>query len=603
MTGAVYSKGKCLFSVWAPFADQMSVCITSPIEKEAAMVKDSDGIWRIETDCEKGWEYKYRINGGEMYADPASFYQPNGPHEASAVVDHDDYNWEFEKWDYASLCDMVIYELHIGTFTDEGTFEGAIQKLGHLCELGVNAVEVMPICQFPGGRNWGYDGVYPYAVQNSYGGVEGFKRFVDACHGMGMAVILDVVYNHLGPEGNYLEQFGPYFTDRYKTPWGKAINFDDCYCDAVRNYFIDNAIYWFDKFRIDGLRLDAVHAIYDHGAYHIMEHLADRVESFGESVNRKCVLIAESDLNDSRYIRENAFGGYGLDGQWSDDFHHSVHSLLTGESNGFYGDFGEIEHFVRALNEGYVYSGQYSDFRKRRHGNRGSDVPSDRFVVCTQNHDQVGNRLKGERLISITDLRTAKLSAGLLILSPYVPLIFMGQEFGARSPFLYFVSHTDEDLVEAVREGRKSEFRGFGWDDEPADPQGIETFERSKINWGRGREDEGRRIFNLYKELLKLRREKKELRPGGRDSIRAYQEQDSTAVVLTRTGEDKIIFCCFNFGEDAVELKSIGGECLKELFDSNDSRWSDSVEQDKSGAKESKTILEARSFKVFEMEK
>jgi maltooligosyltrehalose trehalohydrolase len=359
----------------------------------------------------------------------------------------------------------------VGTFTPEGTFEAIIPHLDELRELGITAVELMPVAQFPGTRNWGYDGVYPFAVQNSYGGPEGLKRLVNACHGRGIAVVLDVVYNHLGPEGNYLWDFGPYFTDRYKTPWGSAINFDGPHSDPVRRLFIENALYWVTEFRMDGLRIDAVHGILDFSAYPFLEELASAVHEKAERLNRRVYVIAESDLNDTRVIRSRELGGYGLDAQWNDDFHHALHTLLTEDQTGYYQDFGRLGDLVKAFREGFVCSGQYSSYRRRRHGNSSRDIPAGCFVVFAQNHDQVGNRMRGERLSQLVCRERMKLAAGVVFLSPFIPLLFMGEEYGETAPFPYFISHSDADLVEAVRRGRREEFAAFGWSQEPPDPQ------------------------------------------------------------------------------------------------------------------------------------
>ncbi len=377
---------------------------------------------------------------------------------------------------------MIMYELHAGTFIPEGTFDAVIPGLDHLKDLGINATDIMPVAQFPGERNWGYDGVYPFAVQNSYGGPDGLKRIVNECHTKGIAVILDVIYNHLGPEGNYLRDYGPYFTDRYKTPWGQAINFDGPYSNEVRNFFIENALSWLKNYHIEGLRIDAIHGIYDMSAQPFLPELAERVEEFSQQEGRKFYLIAESDLNNSYALRPRDSGGSGLDALWCDDFHHALHTLLTGETDGYYVDFGKIGHLVKSFREGFVYSGQYSAFRKRNHGNSSADIPPDRFVVFSQNHDQTGNRLKGERLSSLVSFESLKLAAGVVLLSPYIPLIFMGEEYGETAPFLFFISHSDPELIKAVRQGRKDEFKTFNWKDEPPDPQDIETFMRSKLD-------------------------------------------------------------------------------------------------------------------------
>jgi maltooligosyltrehalose trehalohydrolase len=451
-----------------------------------------------------GTLYLYRLDGDVERPDPASRHQPRGVHGPSAVVDLA-YAWTDAAWKGMALGDCVFYEIHVGTFTPEGTFEAIIPRLDALRDLGITALELMPVAQFPGRRNWGYDGVYPYAVQDSYGGPPGLQRLVDACHARGMLIALDVVYNHLGPEGNYLDNFGPYFTDRYRTPWGRAVNFDDTHCDEVRAFFVQNALSWVRDFHVDALRLDAIHGIFDFSARHVLAQLQDEVQEYAGAVGRRIHVIAESDLNDSRVVRAHEEGGYALDAQWSDDFHHAVHTLLTSECNGYYADFGELEHLVRAINAGFVYSGEYSQFRRRSHGNRSSDLPAQRFVVCTQNHDQIGNRVRGDRLAVSLDFEAQKLSAGLLLLMPHVPLLFMGQEYGDVAPFYYFVSHGDAALAEAVRRGRRDEFAAFDWGGEPPDPQQESTFDSSRIDWSRRDQEPHRTLLALHRELLQLR--------------------------------------------------------------------------------------------------
>ncbi|MFP5212185.1 MAG: malto-oligosyltrehalose trehalohydrolase, partial [Acidobacteriota bacterium] len=474
--GATYlGDGRCRFLVWAPLARSVAVHIVSPVEWFVPMQEDERGYYSATLEgVEPGARYFFRINGETDRPDPASRYQPETVHGPSEVADPY-FDWEDGGWSGIPLRDYVIYEVHVGTFTPEGTFEAMIPRIAELKGLGINNIEIMPVSQFPGNRNWGYDGVYPFAVQNSYGGPKGFKRFVNECHKQGMSVTLDVVYNHFGPEGNYLRDFGPYFTDRYRTPWGESLNFDGERSDNVRRYFIQNGLYWLRDFHIDALRLDAVHAIYDLSAEPFLKNLSMAVDELEGEEGRRRYLIAESDLNDSRLIRDTCDCGHGLDSQWSDDFHHALHALLTGERDGYYADFGRAEHLVRALNERFVYAGSYSPYRRRSHGNFAADLPAERFVVAIQNHDQIGNRMLGERISTLASFEAQKLAAGVLLLSPFVPLIFMGQEYGEEAPFLYFISHTDAELVAAVQRGRKEEFKGFGWKEEPPNPFSEET--------------------------------------------------------------------------------------------------------------------------------
>ena len=447
--GATYlDDGKCQFCVWAPHVEEIEVQLISPRIERLALKKDDMGYHLgMSENLGPGSRYVYRLEGGTQRPDPASRFQPEGVHGPSEVVDAK-FPWEDDGWKGLALHDVVIYELHVGVYTREGTFDAVIPYLQELKDLGVTAVEIMPVGQFPGNRNWGYDGVYPFAAQNSYGGPQGLKRLVNACHRIGLAVILDVVYNHLGPEGNYFADFAPYFTERYKTPWGSALNFDGPYSDEVRHFFIENARYWISEFHIDALRLDAVHAILDHSPRPFLEELGAAVHKLAAKLNRRVLLMPESASNDARLIRSRERGGYGLDAVWSDDFHHALRTLLTGEQSGYYQDYGELKHLVDAYREGFAYSGAYSRFRKRRHGSSAKDIPAKRFIVFSQNHDQVGNRPRGDRLTDSVCFEALKLAAATVILSPFIPLIFMGEEYGETAPFPFFISHSDAELVE-----------------------------------------------------------------------------------------------------------------------------------------------------------
>ncbi len=498
---------RCEFNVWAPLLSKVAVKIISPEEKVIPMEKDHEGYWKTTiADITPATKYFYLLNDEKDRADPASHYQPEGVHGASQVIDHSVFHWSDWNWHGIPLSEMIIYELHVGTFTQDGSFKAIVPRLDELQDTGINTIELMPVSQFPGERNWGYDGVYPYAVQKSYGGPEGLKHLVNECHRREISVILDVVYNHLGPEGNYLRDFGPYFTNTYSTPWGEAINFDSAYSKEVRTFFIENALHWFSHYHVDALRLDAIHAIFDMGAKHFLSELSERVEEFSQKNRRKYYLIAESDLNDSRVVIPRESWGYGIDGVWCDDFHHSLHTLLTGEKRGYYLDFGKIAHMVTSMKEGFVYSGEYSEFRKRNHGNPSKDIPAKQMVVFSQNHDQIGNRMLGERLSTLVSFEALKLAAGIVLLSPYIPLLFMGEEYGENTPFLYFVSHSDQTLIEAVRQGRKKEFGEFKWQGEPPDPQSTETFLKSKINWEKRNEGNHKVLLDFSKNLITLRK-------------------------------------------------------------------------------------------------
>jgi maltooligosyltrehalose trehalohydrolase len=506
--GALYQGNhRCEFRVWAPQLRQLDVRIAGPGEREVSLEKDEAGYWQtIVDEVPPGSRYWYMLEGSTKRPDPASHSQPESVHGPSEVIDHSAFPWTDAGWEGVPLEDMVIYEIHVGTFTPEGTFEAIIPRLAQLSELGVTAVELMPVAQFPGDRNWGYDGAYPYAVQNSYGGPLGLKTLVNAIHRQGLSAILDVVYNHMGPEGNYLRDFGPYFTGRYRTPWGDALNYDEAYSYGVRDFFIENALFWLREYHFDALRLDALHHVYDQGAKHFIQELTERVGRLSHESARRYYLIGESDLDDVRFLKPPSDGGYGLDAQWCDDFHHCLHTLLTGENNGYYEDFGRLEQMAKAFKEGFVYSWQFSRHFKKFHGSSSRQRPARQFVVFAQNHDQVGNRMLGERLSTLVDFESLKLAAGTFLLSPYLPLLFMGEEYAEEAPFLYFVSHTDEELVAAVREGRKAEFKAFQWNQPCPDPQAAETFRASRLHWDRRTHERHRTLLAFYKRLLELRR-------------------------------------------------------------------------------------------------
>ncbi len=555
--GANYQgNGACTFVVWAPRAEIVELKIYSPQERTIPMHRIGKGYWKTEADdIQPGTTYMYALDRDTVRPDPVSHYQPEGVHKPSQVIEHKNFSWEDQGWRGLDIAEYVIYELHIGTYTPEGTFTAIIPWLDELKKLGITAIELMPVAQFPGDRNWGYDGVYPYAAQNSYGTPEDLKQLINECHKRGMAVIMDVVYNHLGPEGNYLRDFGNYFTGKYSTPWGEAVNFDDEHSDEVKKYFIDNAIYWFEIFHIDALRLDAVHAIYDMSAKHFLHCLADRTNECSRKHKRKFYLIAESDLNDTRIINPPELGGYGLDAQWSDDFHHSIHALFTGEKSGYYKDFGGIDHLAKALKEGFVYDGSYSEFRKRSHGNSSRERPAEQFVICSQNHDQVGNRMLGERLTTLVTFEKLKLIAGLTLLSPYIPLIFMGEEYGEDNPFQYFVSHSDPGLIEAVRRGRKDEFKEFHAQGEAPDPQDEKTFERSRLDHTKKERGHYKTLFEFYKKLFTLRSQIPALRYLSKDHLDVFGFESDRVLVVQRWKDDYRILAVINMNPDSVTIK------------------------------------------------
>ncbi|MHB1042387.1 MAG: malto-oligosyltrehalose trehalohydrolase [Eubacteriales bacterium] len=574
--GAVYlGEYRCRFCVWAPLADRVEVYILAPNERILPLARGERGYHSGEAwDTGPGSLYYYFLDGSKQRPDPASRSQPGGVHGPSRVVDTRAFVWTDRCWHGPDRDDLVFYEIHVGTFTPEGTFEAVIPHLDGLRELGITAIELMPAAQFPGARNWGYDGVYPFAAQDSYGGPEGLQRLVDACHGRGLALFLDVVYNHLGPEGNHLGDFGPYFTGRYRTPWGAALNFDGPGSDEVRRYFIENALYWVKSLHIDGLRLDAVHAIMDMSAQPFLEELAAAVHRLAGRLGRRVYVIAESDLNDPRLIRPRAVGGYGLDAQWSDDFHHSLHSLITGERSGYYEDFGRLGHLARAFREGYTYTGRYSAHRGRRHGARPQLCDAGQFVVFSQNHDQVGNRAFGERLGALTGIEGQKLAAGLVILSPFLPLLFMGEEYGETAPFQYFTSHSDPALVAAVRKGRREEFAAFGWQEDVPDPQAEETFRRSRLARGPHSQGRHRALREFYRELIRLRREVPALAELDCNKLEAAALEEERALFVRRWcgGDEACVVFSFRDDGETFTLPLPEGRWRKAL-DSGEERW------------------------------
>ncbi|MEA2446922.1 MAG: maltooligosyltrehalose trehalohydrolase [Actinomycetota bacterium] len=509
-----------------------------------------DTGWFDGPELPSGTDYRFALDNGDPLPDPRSRWQPEGPHGPSRSLDHDEYAWSDDGWRGAPLAGAVIYECHIGTFTDEGTFDSAIERLPHLVDVGVTALELMPVAEFSGRRGWGYDGVDLFAPHHAYGGPDGLKRLVDAAHGHGLAVIVDVVYNHLGPDGNYLSQYGPYFTDRYATPWGDAINFDGPGSDEVRRFFIDNALMWLRDYHFDGLRLDAIHAILDSSALHLLEQMKVEVEELEAQLGRTLWVIAESDLNDPRIVQRREAGGYGLDAQWSDDFHHSVHSVLTGETQGYYADFGSLEHLAKALTNAFVYNGIHSNFRQRVHGRAPVGVPGHRFLGYIQNHDQIGNRAKGDRLGSLVGPDLQKVGAALVMTSPFVPKLFQGEEWGATTPFLYFTDH-NEELGRLVSQGRKQEFAAFGWNEhEIPDPQHLDTFEASRLRWDEMDDPRHADLLEWHKRLIRLRRDNRDLSDGRMDLVEtAFDEHERWLVV--RRGA--ITIAC-NVGPDEVSI-------------------------------------------------
>jgi maltooligosyltrehalose trehalohydrolase len=622
--------GSYEFAVWAPrhesvklhlFGSAWRAAVDAPAnsadysnERYIKMERNNFGYFRatvenIFPDC----RYMYQLNGpengrlnGTERPDPASRSQPEGVHRASQVVDLRSFSWTDRDWKAPALEKSVFYEVHIGTYTPAGTLDALAEQLAKVADLGVTTVALMPVAQFPGARNWGYDGVYPYAVQNTYGGPRALQRFVNAAHAHGLAVALDVVYNHLGPEGNYLSEFGPYFTEKYKTPWGPAINFDGAQSEPVRRFFIDNAIDWFENYHIDALRLDAIHAIFDFSAVHFLAELQERVHEAGKSLGRELILVAESDLNDAKVLLPRERGGYGMKAQWSDDFHHSLHTLLTKENRGYYADFGDVKDLAVVLRDGWLYRGQYSTFRRRRHGNSARGIARSGFVVCSQNHDQVGNRARGERLSQLVNFEAQKLAAGVTLLSPFVPLLFMGEEYGETSPFLYFSEHEDESLIEAVRRGRQAEFVEFGWQNEVPDPQDAATFKNSKLR-GLDYKEPHHTLRRFYQMLLRFRQDNQF---GASADWLVIADDKRKMVKLIRTRNSKTIAIIFNFAGEALDgmpkevleldSQSVPGPWAV-AFCSSDAKWlgPGATSGDDAGGQDSIT-LSPQSFLVLQ---
>ena len=594
--------GMATVRVWAPYAKEVEINISSK-KMQIELVKGDYGYWEVHTDkIQAGDAYKFILDKEKELPDPASRSQPEGVHGPSKVVDLGTFAWNDKAWKNLPLEEYILYELHVGTFSSEGTFSGLAGKLDYLKDLGINAIEIMPVAQFPGARNWGYDGVYPFAVQNSYGGAKELQQLVDTCHAQGFAVVLDVVYNHIGPEGNYLPEFGPYFTDKYDTPWGKAINFDDVWRDNVRHYFIENCLMWFKDFHVDALRLDAVHAIKDFSPTHILKEMKEDVDQLMEETGRKHYLIAELDLNDVRYINPIERCGYGLDAQWADDFHHALRVTSGNTKTGYYNEYNGIKDLAKSYRSVFVFDGIYSKARKMTFGSKTDQNPGKQFVVFSQNHDQVGNRPNGERTSHLIDFEMQKVLAGAVLVSPFLPMLFMGEEFSATSPFLYFVSHTDAELVAAVREGRKEEFAHTHEGIEPIDPQAVNTFETSKLSWRDLDKTAHATMLQYYKALIALRKENPALNKLNRDQLEVREDEEQQTLLLYRWQEEQHIICLMNFSDQKrfIEMPpSVAKREWKKMIDATDPLWLGPLAAPDTIPKNAAIMLQPKSFSVY----
>lgn len=546
--GVSFRDGSALVSVWAPKAGSME--LKRLRENEILPMEQQDrGWWRLHTGALRpGDRYQLLMDGEKALPDPASLKQPEGVHGPSEAVDLKRIQPPAGDWAGLPLKDYIIYEIHTGTFTEAGTFAGIVERLGFLKALGITAIEIMPVAAFPGSRNWGYDGVCPFAVHAAYGGPEGLMELVSAAHAQGIAVILDCVYNHLGPEGNYFGEFGPYFTDKYKTPWGAAVNFDDAGSDAVRGYFIANALMWLRDFGIDALRLDAVHAIKDFSVKHLLQEMREAVDALEAETGRRHYLIVENDLNDPRFIRSRDTGGYAMDGQWIDEFHHALRVAAGQERTGYYSDFDGLAHLAKSYQDAYVYDGQYSPHRDRHFGAPATGAGGEQFVVFSQNHDQVGNRMLGERTSSLISFELQKVLAAAVLLSPFIPLLFMGEEWSEPAPFQYFISHTDPELIEAVRKGRAAEFKDFQGGGTAPDPQDEQTFLQCRLNWQLTEQEPHATMLRYYRQLIQLRKTHPALQ-GGREGLTVNADPGTGLLQLERSTSAGRLYCLLNFSQ------------------------------------------------------
>jgi maltooligosyltrehalose trehalohydrolase len=569
--GANYDyKGACKFSVWAPKHDRVNLTLMDE-NQQFEMVKIEKGYWGLTVSGLKpGQKYMYKLSNQEQRPDPASRFQPDGVFGSSAIIDHEAFTWTDNDWDGMDLKDLIFYEIHVGSFTQKGTFKSIIERIKDLADFGVNAVELMPVSQFSGDRNWGYDGVFPFAVQNTYGTPDELKMLVNECHLHGIALFIDFVYNHLGPEGNWLNDYAPYFSIDRATRWGPTINLDGPLSEGVRNYFLENTLYWLRNYHLDGIRLDSILSMHDNSKKHFFQELNEEVETFASQVGKKIYVIAETGFNEPKVLTPIDQGGYGFDAQWLDDFQHALFSLLTGEKEGYYRHYGQLDDLMHVLTDAYCFVGMNNNFRRRRKEESFRWIAAYRFVVFSQNHDQIGNRLLGERLITLAGFEAAKLAAGIMMLSPYVPLLFMGEEHGETAPFLFFTDFLSQELRENILEGRRREFSEFKWKGEIPDPQSLETFEKSKVNWQKRNQGKNAQILAYYRNLLRLRKSIFCSDANRGINLSSFKSQ----LLFIHKNEVKALVIA-NFSSQLQRFKFLSEDhqVCKKILDSADSSW------------------------------
>lgn len=594
--GVTLTDKEAQITVWAPTAKSVVLQTYMP-EMQLPLAEQAYGYWHAASDClQAGQHYRIAIDD-EEYPDPVSRSQPEGVHGPSAVVDLH-YDWSDANYQAPPLRDLIIYELHVGTFTPSGDFEGVIARLPYLKELGINAIEIMPVGQFPGTRNWGYDGVFSFAVQHSYGGARGLQKLVDSCHQEGIAVILDVVYNHFGPEGNYLPQYGPYFTDKYQTPWGQAVNFDDAWNNGVRDFVLANVHMWLSDFHIDGLRLDAVHAIKDLSPRHILQEIRQVIDRVIQDSERTRYLIAECDLNDRRFLEPLEKNGLGMDAQWLDEFHHVLRVAAGEKRTGYYSEFEGVKHLAKAYRGAYVFDGDFSPHRQKFFGTSAAGLPDHQFIVFSQNHDQIGNRMLGERSSRLYSLDMQRLMAMAVMISSYTPMLFMGEEWASKKPFLYFVDHSDPDLIQAVQEGRRREFADFYGDGEVPDPQAQHTFDQSVLDWNEQHVEQHRSMLAYYRALIALRKSHPLLRRRDRNHFNVTDYGDQGLIVISIQHETAQLLCILNFSSSRHRIPLHDEGTWHKIWDSNDPKWDGNSVMDAYTSQE--VVVGAQSGTIFE---